>query len=113
MARLRVLCREFGVTEIGATGSGATTLRLAPLTLADSAQVRLKRMYPAAAYRATTNVVQVPIPREGSALGAPRIRDTELVQWVADVLLALHGRPSGEVNVTGAVPAGSAAGDSR
>lgn len=113
VARLRVLCREFGVTEIGATGSGATTLRVAPLTLADSAQVRLKRMYPAAAYRATTNVVQVPIPREGSALGAPRIRDTELVQWVADVLLALHGRPSGEVNVTGAVPAGSAAGDSR
>ncbi len=105
VARLRVLCREFGVTEVGATGAEAATLRLAPLSLPDSAQVRLKRMYPAAAYRATTAVVQVPVPREGSGIGAPRIRDTELVQWVADVLLALHGRPAGEVDV--GAPAGA------
>ncbi len=106
VARLRVLCREFGVTEVGATGSDAATLRLAPLTLPDSAQVRLKRMYPAANYRATTAVVQVPVPREGSGIGAPRIRDTELVQWVADVLLALHGRPAGEIDIAGPAMAG-------
>ncbi|MCB0924552.1 MAG: transcription-repair coupling factor, partial [Mycobacterium sp.] len=113
VARLRVLCREFGVTEVAATGAGAATLRLAPLTLPDSGQVRLKRMYPAAAYRATTGVVQVPLPREGSALGAPRIRDTALVQWAADVLLAVHGRPAGEVDVSGGVPAGGTSGTHR
>ncbi len=113
VARLRVLCREFGVTEVAATGAGTTTLRLASLTLPDSAQVRLKRMYPAAAYRATTGVVQVPLPREGSALGAPRIRDTALVQWVADVLLALHGRPTGEVDVSGGLAVQSASGAGR
>ena len=101
VARLRLLCRQFGVTELAVTGSSsAATLRVAPLTLADSAQVRLARMYPAARYRATTATVQVPVPRSADSVGAPRIRDLELVQMAADLLLALDGRPKGEVDVT-------------
>jgi transcription-repair coupling factor (superfamily II helicase) len=98
VARLRLLCREYGVTDVAAPS--ATTLRVAPLTLADSAQVRLKRMYPSANYRATTSTVQIPIPREGSGVGAARIRDLDLVQLVADLLLALDGRPKGDVDIT-------------
>jgi transcription-repair coupling factor (superfamily II helicase) len=49
--------------------------------------------------------VQVPIPRAGTTLGAPRIRDLELVQMVADLLLALDGRPAGEVDITTFTPA--------
>jgi transcription-repair coupling factor (superfamily II helicase) len=79
----------------------ATTLRVAPLTLADSAQVRLKRLYPSASYRATTSTVQIPIPREGAGMGAARIRDLDLVQVVVDLLLALDGRPKGDVDITG------------
>jgi transcription-repair coupling factor (superfamily II helicase) len=106
VARLRLLCRHYGVTEVAATGTGsATTLRITPLTLLDSAQVRLKRLYPAAGYRATTSTVQVPIPRAGTGMGAPRIRDLELVQMVADLLLALDGRPAGEVDITTFTPA--------
>jgi transcription-repair coupling factor (superfamily II helicase) len=106
VARLRLLCRQYGVTEIAATGTGsATTLRVSPLMLPDSAQLRLKRVYPGANYRATTSTVQVPIPRAGSGVGAPRIRDLELVQMVADLLLALEGRPQGEVDITTFTPA--------
>src|SRR6201996_774042 len=90
VARLRLLCRAAGVTEVSA--ASAATLRLAPMTLPDSAQVRLARMYPGARYRATTSTVQVPIPRSGG-VGAPRIRDLELVQMVADLLRALDGKP--------------------
>ena len=107
VARLRLLCRQYGVTEVALTG---TTLRVAPLPLQDSAQVRLKRIYPAANYRATTSVVQVPIPRAGSGVGAPRIRDLPLVQMVADLLLALHGRPAGEIDITTFEPAKSEVG---
>ena len=99
VARLRLLCREHGITEIAATGSDAATLKVAPLDLPDSAQVRLARMYPAATFRATTAAAQVPIPRAGSGVGAPRIRDVELVQWAVDLVLALHGRPAGEVDI--------------
>lgn len=106
VARLRLVCRHYGVTEVGATGTGsATTLRLSPLVLADSAQLRLKRVYPGSNYRPTTSMVQVPIPRTGG-IGAPRIRDLELVQMVSDLLLALDGRPKGEIDLTGFAPGG-------
>lgn len=101
VARLRLLCRHYGVIELAATATGsAATLRVAPLTLADSAQVRLARMYPAARYRATAAAVQVPVPRTTDAVGAPRIRDVELVQMAVDLLLALDGRPKGEIDIT-------------
>ncbi len=92
VARLRLLCRASGITEVSAAAGGtAATVRLAPVTLPDSAQVRLARMYPGARYRATTAAVQVPIPRAGG-IGAPRIRDLELVQMVGDLVLALDGK---------------------
>jgi len=96
VARLRLLCRAAGVTEVSA--ASAATLRLAPMTLPDSVQVRLARKYPGARYRATTSTVQVPIPRAGG-VGAPRIRDLELVQMVADLLTALDGKPGESTQV--------------
>lgn len=102
VARMRLLCRESGITEV--TASSAATVRLSPLTLPDSAQVRLKRMYPGASYRATTATVQVPIPRTGG-IGASRIRDVELVQMVADLVTALAGKPQQDIGMTSPDPA--------
>ncbi len=97
VARLRLLCREYGITEIGALSE--STVRLAPLQLPDSAQLRLKRLYAGAHYRATTSTVQVPIPRAGNGVGAPRIRDLELVQMVAGLILTMQGKPHDEVDM--------------
>ena len=97
VARLRLLCREYGVTEVTTTG---TELRLAPLVLLDSQQLRLKRLYPSARYRATASAVQVPLPRSGSGVAAERIRDLELVHMVADLIRALNGKPQGTVDIT-------------
>lgn len=58
VARLRLLCRGSGITDV--TAASAATVRLSPLTLPDSAQVRLKRMYPGAHYRATTPPCRFP-----------------------------------------------------
>ncbi len=98
IARLRLLLRHHGITEVSSVSE--TTLRLAPLQLLDSQQLRLKRIQPSARYRATTSTVQVPIPRAGDGVGAPRIRDLELVQFVADLLVALDGKPRGSVDLT-------------
>lgn len=109
VARLRLLCRTAGITEVSAPS--AATVRLSPMTLPDSAQVRLKRMYPAANYRATTSTVQVPIPRAGdgqSFAGAARIRDVELVQMVANLVTALQGKPQTDIGITSELPASMA-----
>jgi transcription-repair coupling factor (superfamily II helicase) len=102
VARLRLLCRDSGITEVSAPS--AATVRLSPVTLLDSAQVRLKRMHPGAHYRATTSTVQVPIPRSGG-VGAPRIRDVELVQMVANLVTALQGKPQQDIGITSSSPA--------
>ncbi|MDT5105052.1 MAG: hypothetical protein QOI25_2565 [Mycobacterium sp.] len=98
LARLRLLCREYRVTEVGAVSEA--TVRIAPLPLMDSQQLRLKRMYPSATFRATTSTVVLPIPRTGTGIGAPRVRDLELVRVVAGLLLALDGRPQTDVDIT-------------
>jgi transcription-repair coupling factor (superfamily II helicase) len=97
VARLRLLCRSAGITEVSAPSSA--TVRLSPMNLPDSAQVRLARIYPGASYRATTSTVQVPIPRAGG-VGAPRIRDVKLVQMVANLVTAVLGKPQQEIGVT-------------
>jgi transcription-repair coupling factor (superfamily II helicase) len=98
VARLRLLCRRYGVTEVSAPS--ASSIRLTPLTLLDSQQLRLKRMYPSATYRATTSTITIPIPRVASGVGAPRVRDAELLRVVAGLLLALDGKPQSDVDIT-------------
>ncbi len=98
VARLRLLCRQYGVTEVSAPS--AASIRLTPLTLLDSQQLRLKRMYPAATYRATTSTITIPIPRVGSGVGAPRVRDADLLRVVAGLLLALDGKLQSDVDIT-------------
>ncbi|RVW06263.1 transcription-repair coupling factor [Rhodococcus spongiicola] len=98
VAKLRLLCREYGVEEVAVTG---TQLKISPMALPDSKQLRLKRIYPSAQYRATTGMIQLPVPRAGSGgIGAGRMRDVELLQYVADLLLALDGKAAGAVDVT-------------
>lgn len=95
IAKLRLRSRERGVGEIGVTG---TSVKLSPLPLLDSEQVRLKRLYPEASYRATTSVVTLPIPRTGG-MGSPRLRDDALIDYLTTFLQVLRpdagGTPSG------------------
>ncbi len=103
VAKLRLLCREYGLEEVAVTG---TQLKIAPMQLPDSKQLRLKRMYSAAQYRATTGMIQMPLPRTGG-VGSDRVRDVQLLQYIADFLLAMDGKAAGAVDVS--VPVGAPA----
>ena len=96
VAKLRLLAREYDVAEIAVTG---TTLKVSPMSLPDSKQMRLKRLYPSAGYRAASGVVQLPLPRVEDSVGADRVRDLVLLQFVADLLLQLDGKPKGFVEL--------------
>lgn len=98
VARLRMVCRDLDVTEVIQTGA---KISFSPITLADSGQVRLKRLFPAATYRATPKTVLVPVPKEGSGMRAVALRDLDLVQWCANALTDLAGVPRREITGAG------------
>jgi transcription-repair coupling factor (superfamily II helicase) len=94
VATFRHSCRAAGVTEVTNQGN---TIRFAPLPLADSQLVRLKRLYPKAMYKEVTKTVSVPKPTEGPAggrIGAPALRDEELLDWCAKLLTQLTRQPA-------------------
>ena len=99
VAKLRLLCREYGLDEVTVVGS---QVKIASMELPDSKQMRLKRLYPAAQYRPTSGTVQLPLPRTGG-IGSDRVRDVELLQFIADFLLAMDGKPQGSVDISAPV----------
>ena len=103
VARLRNQARAAGVADILTQGA---RIKLHPVELPDSKQVRLKRLYPGANYRAAAKTLQVPMPREGGnkrAINAPNLRDMELLQWVADFMSEMLDAP--KVSVAGSTVA--------
>ncbi|GAA5123969.1 transcription-repair coupling factor [Haloechinothrix salitolerans] len=81
VAAFRQVCRAAGITEVASQGN---MIRFTPLELADSQQVRLKRLYPKAVYKSVTNTVAVPRPTEGAAggrMGAPPLINKDLLDW--------------------------------
>lgn len=90
VSRLRMLCRDLDITEVIQTG---TKVSFSAVNLPDSGQVRLKRLFPAAVYRATPKTVLIPAPKEGSGMRAVPLRDDDLLQWCANALTDLAGVP--------------------
>ena len=97
VARVRQQARAAGVSDILTQG---TRIKIHPVELPDSKQVRLKRLYPGANFRAAAKTLQVPMPRESKAINSPNLRDTELLQWVADFLTAMFDAPATSVSGT-------------
>ncbi|WP_085914761.1 MULTISPECIES: transcription-repair coupling factor [Pseudonocardia] len=83
VARFRQLCRRLGIREVASAG---TQLRIGPMQLPDSAQLRLRRLYPKAQYKAAAQVVTVPKPVQGGRIGGAPVRDVELLAWCAELL---------------------------
>ncbi|WP_420120755.1 transcription-repair coupling factor [Nakamurella sp.] len=83
VAEFRQRCRIAGVTEVT---SGPQGLRLAPVTLPESGQLRIARLYPGSRYRAATSVLTLKPPTEGGRMGAAAVRDRDLLGYLARVL---------------------------
>ncbi|HEY3737434.1 MAG TPA: transcription-repair coupling factor [Jatrophihabitans sp.] len=92
VARFKVLARSYGITDVAVQG---TTIRFTPLELADSAQLRLKRLYDKSTYKQAVSTVVLPRPtRPGKVSLTEPLRDVALLSWCADFLAAVLGPPS-------------------
>ena len=79
VARFRVLARAAGLQEVVLAGTG---IRLHPVSLPESGQMRLERLYPRTVVKPAVRTIIVPRP---AASGAP-LRDRELLAWVAELV---------------------------
>ena len=83
VAALRAATRRWGITEI--TTTPRRTVRVTPVTLTDSQEIRLQREDPTAVYNPTASALELVLPRGG-----------DLVGWVAGRLAdALAGPRAG------------------
>jgi transcription-repair coupling factor (superfamily II helicase) len=98
VARFKVVCRTYGITEVSLQGN---LVRMSPLELPESAQLRLQRLYDRAHYKPAVATMSVPRPKgvvkpDGSfaevAFGGEPLRDVALLSWCAGVLAAVTGR---------------------
>jgi len=94
VARLRAQARRAGLTDIAQQG---THIRFAPVDLPDSRQVRVQRLYPKTVLKPAVRTMLVPVPRAvperqpSAPLGAPLLRDAELLAWCAQLVADVFG----------------------
>ena len=93
VASLRARAKAAKLTEVVLQGK---FLRLAPLTLPESKQLRLSRLYPGSLYKSATSTVLVALTSSKSwnpSEIAPLIGDTSLLAWVVEAVNQLSEPP--------------------
>jgi transcription-repair coupling factor (superfamily II helicase) len=85
VARFRLLARKAGLTDVGVQGNH---VRFGPVDLPDSAQLRLKRLYPGTLLKEATRTVLVPRPMTARVGGQP-LRDTAVLDWATQLVEAV------------------------
>ncbi|MCB1300796.1 MAG: transcription-repair coupling factor, partial [Tetrasphaera sp.] len=106
VARLRVLARRAGVSEIAVQGNH---VRFAPVDLRESQELRLTRLYPKSLYKAGVRTMLVPKPMTARVGGKP-LRDLAVLAWASDLIRAVL---LDEIAVSGQVAAAGAAQQAR
>jgi transcription-repair coupling factor (superfamily II helicase) len=86
VARFRVFARRYGVTEVSLQGS---VVRFSPLSLRESQEMRMHRLYPRSVWKGSIGTISVPRPGKP---GQP-LRDVPLLDWARTVLFDVLGEP--------------------
>ncbi|EYR62416.1 transcription-repair coupling factor, partial [Actinotalea ferrariae CF5-4] len=85
VAGFRNLARDAGLTDVTAQGK---FIRFAPVELAESAQLRLRRLYPGSIQKPAVRTVLVPFPTTGR-IGGRALAGGELLAWARDLVDAV------------------------
>lgn len=86
VAQLRALAKSVKLTEVVLQGKH---LRLGPVKLPESLQLRLTRLYPGSLYKTATNTVLVTLPTASAwvpSVGSTDIVDTSLLEWATTAI---------------------------
>ncbi|NBO45775.1 MAG: transcription-repair coupling factor [Actinobacteria bacterium] len=90
VARLRISLRALEVTEVVIAGAN---VRLSPVDLPESRQLRLTRLYPGSSLKPVTRTLLTPAPRTAK-VGGVVLRDQELLSWLEQFISAVLVAPA-------------------
>lgn len=82
VAKFRLLARRYGLQEVALQGRN---LRFSSVELPDSKQMRLRRHYPEAVYKAPAGLISIKRPSTARLGGTP-VEGLALLQWCADLI---------------------------
>ncbi|MDF5754796.1 transcription-repair coupling factor [Spongiactinospora sp. TRM90649] len=97
VARFRIRARQAGLTDVTVQGQ---YVKFIPVTLADSQQVRLQRLYPKSLYKQAVQTLLVPVPKT-RPLGGQPLRDLDLLKWCGDLVQAMFLEPAAAAGAAG------------
>ena len=91
VATLRASARKLGIQEVIQQGKN---LKISPIKLPESKQLKLQRLYPGSLYKGGTNVALVALPaQQWSPLGErAQLRDTSVIAWATSVIQELTSK---------------------
>ena len=95
IAKLRIMVKRFGIRDLAVQGK---YLKIAPIKLSESRELRISRLYPGSIVKSVTNTLLVARPttaawqkKDYSESG--EIGDTALLEWVSEVVAEVTGSP--------------------
>ena len=86
VASLRLFAKSLGLTDIAISGKN---LRLTPVYLPESAQIKLTRLYPGSIYKNASQILLVARPVSPNWIESTSVGDTSTLAWVNSVLQEL------------------------
>jgi transcription-repair coupling factor (superfamily II helicase) len=86
VASLRLFAKSLGLTDVAISGKN---LRLTPVVLPESAQIKLSRIYPGSIYKNATQILLVARPTTPNWIESASVGDTSTLTWVNSVLREL------------------------
>jgi transcription-repair coupling factor (superfamily II helicase) len=89
VSRLRRRAARLGLSKVLASGQ---QVRLEPVALPDSRQMRMQRLYPGSRFIAASQTVQIPMP----VIRGEALRGTEMLDWVSQLFENLLEDSPGE-----------------
>ena len=96
IALLRTYLKSNGVTDLALQGK---FLRISPITLTESRQLRLMRLYPGSLIKSSTATILIARPKESAwsrsdVSDSDEMRDTALLDWVIEAVESVLEQPS-------------------
>ena len=86
VASLRLLAKNLEIADISMVGKN---LRLSPVDLAESGQIKLSRLYPGSIYKNASQTLLVSRPTTANWIDSSKVGNTSTLTWVNEVITNL------------------------